>query len=229
MTITGISGLRDQLTRQRDQLRADCESSLADAQRSGRGELNATERAMLNDLRGLDRRVADLSSELDRAGYSTGIAARLTRQLGTASRLAPLGFDTEQLRRLQTAAQRGESARLESRAGFSTAESLLPAELWPYPIGQIHEARLLDSLPGVAMETASIEFVRHTSTTGAAAPTGEGAAKPEVVFNTDALTAHAVKLAAHNGLSWEIVNDWPSFQSHCGSELYKQIIDVENA
>jgi hypothetical protein len=43
------------------------------------------------------------------------------------------------------------------------------------------------------------------------------------------MTAHAVKIAAHNGLSWEIVNDFEAFQSYCGSELYKQIIDVENA
>ena len=53
-------------------------------------------------------------------------------------------------------------------------------------------------------------------------------AKPELVFVTDALTELAVKLAAHNGLSWEIVNDFPSFQSYCGAELYKQIIDIEN-
>jgi hypothetical protein len=48
-------------------------------------------------------------------------------------------------------------------------------------------------------------------------------------FVTDARAAKAVKLAAHNGLSWEIINDWPEFQSYCGRELYKQIIDVQNA
>ena len=49
------------------------------------------------------------------------------------------------------------------------------------------------------------------------------------MFNTDQLTVPAVKLAAHNGLSWEIISDWPAFQSYCGTELYKQVIDVENA
>ena len=49
------------------------------------------------------------------------------------------------------------------------------------------------------------------------------------MFNVDTLTAPAVKLAAHNGLSWEIINDWPAFQTYCGTELYKQVTDVENA
>ena len=43
------------------------------------------------------------------------------------------------------------------------------------------------------------------------------------------MTATAVKLACTNGLSWEIINDWPAFQSYCGSELYRQVIDTENA
>ncbi len=29
-------------------------------------------------------------------------------------------------------------------------------------------------------------------------------------------------------MSWEIINDWPAFQTYAGVELYKQIIDVEN-
>jgi hypothetical protein len=58
--------------------------------------------------------------------------------------------------------------------------------------------------------------------------TAEGAAKSELVFNLDQLTANAVKLAAHNGSSWELINDWPAFQSYCGTPLYRQIIDVEN-
>lgn len=37
-----------------------------------------------------------------------------------------------------------------------------------------------------------------------------------------------MKIAATNGLSWEIINDWPAFQSYCGTELYKRLIDEEN-
>ena len=62
----------------------------------------------------------------------------------------------------------------------------------------------------------------------ASAAVAEGTLKPELVFNTDALTATAVKLAANNGLSWEIISDWPAFQSYANVELYRQIVDLEN-
>jgi HK97 family phage major capsid protein len=78
------------------------------------------------------------------------------------------------------------------------------------------------------METASIEFVRHVSTTGQPAATSEGQIKPEIVLNTDALTAHATKLAAHTAVSYEVINDFEAFSQYAGAELYKQIIDVEN-
>lgn len=38
-----------------------------------------------------------------------------------------------------------------------------------------------------------------------------------------------MKLAANNGLSWEIINDWPAFQSYANVELYRQIVDLENS
>jgi HK97 family phage major capsid protein len=151
------------------------------------------------------------------------------RPTSTAGQLCPLHFSNEQLRKLQTAAQRNETCRLETRnPGFSTADPLLPAELFPYPVAAIHESRLLDRLPGYAIESPSITFIRHVSTTGEAGATSEGATKPELIFETDQLLATAVKLAATNGLSWEIINDWPAFQSYCGTELYKRIIDIEN-
>ena len=56
----------------------------------------------------------------------------------------------------------------------------------------------------------------------------QGATKPEVVFVTDQITLRAVKLAAHNALSYEIISDWPAFQSYCGTELGGQVVDVEN-
>jgi HK97 family phage major capsid protein len=128
---------------------------------------------------------------------------------------------------MQTAAQRQEPCRLESRA-FSTADSLLPAQLWPYPVPLAHENRILNRLPGLAFEAPQITFIRHVSTTGSAGPTAEGAVKPELVFVTDALTLPAIKLAANVGLSYEIINDFEAFQQYAGNELYKQIVDTEN-
>ena len=49
------------------------------------------------------------------------------------------------------------------------------------------------------------------------------------MLNTDELTATAVKIAAHVGLSWEIINDFTAFHDYAGTEIYKQIIDLENA
>ena len=37
-----------------------------------------------------------------------------------------------------------------------------------------------------------------------------------------------MKLAANNGLSWEIINDWQAFQAYANTELFRQIIDLEN-
>jgi HK97 family phage major capsid protein len=141
--------------------------------------------------------------------------------------LADLAADpTDELAKYR---QRGETARLETRnPGFSTADPLLPPELFPYPIAAQHENRLLDRLPGYGIEAPSVTFIRHVSTTGEAGPTAEGALKNELIFNTDALTATAVKLACHNAISYEILNDWPVWQSYCGTELYKRIIDIEN-
>jgi HK97 family phage major capsid protein len=228
--IMSTAELAAELRRKRDALRTVLESSLLEARSQGRQNMNARELAMSRDLEELEERADFATSEAQRGKIPDhlGRIGLPGRAPNTAGQLAPLYFDDAELRRLQTAAQRGESCRIETRSpGFSTADSLLPAQLFPYPVEAIHEPRLLDRLPGYAIDAPSITFIRHISTTGAAAPVAEGATKPEVVFNTDALTAAAVKLAANNGLSWEIINDWPAFQTYAGTELYRQIIDVE--
>jgi HK97 family phage major capsid protein len=89
---------------------------------------------------------------------------------------------------------------------------------------------VLDRLPALGFEDSpQITFIRHICTTGAAGSVGEGQTKAEVVFQADALTKAAVKLAAHVGLTYEIITDFVAFQQYAGQELYKQIIDCENA
>ena len=175
-------------------------------------------------MQGLDARIAETKSELERAG--TAPLNKLSRQLSSAGRLSPLHCPTEELRRLHTAAQRGEQAAYERR--FTSADSLLPPELFPYPVGQIHESRLLDRLPGYGIDLPSVEFVRHISTTGAAASVPEGSLKPEITLNVDKLVAAAVKLSGHLALSTEIRDDWDAFSQYATAELYKVIIDEEN-
>jgi HK97 family phage major capsid protein len=223
-----LTGEVKQLRARRDELKALLEQSLESAEQRGQKTLDPRQRAALDEFKQLDRRVEHAENELRRAGDPQfGQRGRAVTTTTTAGQLAPLRFPDAELRRAQAAAQAGTTARIESR-DFSTADPLLPAQLYPYPIAAEHEGRLLDHLPGIAISAPSITFIRHISTTGAPAATVEGALKPEVIFNTDALTATAVKLAANNGLSWEIINDWPAFQSYAGTELYRQLIDLEN-
>jgi HK97 family phage major capsid protein len=218
----------DQLETRRQTCQQRAEQILARAKAAGRDTLTAEEdrevQAAIADLQTLNERLEDEREDLRRMGDPSTWpgAAHRTRppqsgsgRLGvpnTAGQLAPLGFDHDEMRRLQTAAQRRDPCRLETRA-FSTADSLLPATLWPYPVEHVHEARMLDRLPGIAFDTPAITFIRHISTTGTAAPTVEGGTKPELVFNTDALTEPAVKIAGHVGLSYEIINDFEAFSS----------------
>jgi HK97 family phage major capsid protein len=229
-----LTGQLRMLRERQLELRGMCEQALASAKRSGRDTMNARETAMLGELRQINARVKHAESELARAGdpakqiFGEGRQPGQGPAINSAGRLAPMGVGVEELRKLQSAALRGESCRIESRA-FSTADPLLPAQLWSVPIAAVHEARLLDRLPGVTMTAPSIEFVRHVSTTGSAGVVAEGQAKPELVWNVDALTATAVKIAGHVGLTWEILNDWEAFSAYSGTELYLRLIDAENA
>jgi len=234
-----------QLETRRDTLRTQAEQICLNAKNAGRDTLTELEQREVDthiaELRTLSQRIVDEREELERGQIPAHLAhlgaAHRTKapQLGsgrasapnTAGQLAPLNFPVEEVRRLQTAAQRGDPCRLENRA-FSTADSLLPAQLFPYPVEHIHENRLLEKLPGVAMDAPQISFIRHISTTGNPAPVAEGAMKNEIVLNTDALTLPASKIAGNVGLSYEIVNDFEAFHQYAVIELQRQVVDQEN-
>ena len=117
---------------------------------------------------------------------------------------------------------------LEARA-FNSAVGLLPAELYPVPTFPRHEARLMDRLPGFALDAPSLEYVQVTSVTGAAAIVGEGQLKPEIVAPPTKQIVTALKLACHGGVSWENIQDYDSFTAAVQNELLKQVIDLENS
>jgi HK97 family phage major capsid protein len=233
-----------QLETRRDTIRDRAEAILARAKARGDDTLTETEQAAVDthiaDMRSLNQRIIDETEELQRGQIPAHLAHLGTGRPGaphgfsgrasapnTAGQLAPLNFPTEEIRRLQGSALRGENCRLENRA-FSTADSLLPAQLFPYPVEHIHENRLLEKLPGVAMEAPQISFIRHISTTGNPAPAAEGAMKSEIVLNTDALTLPASKIAGNVGLSYEIINDFEAFHQYAVIELQRQVVDQEN-
>lgn len=228
-SVARIEGRAADLKRQIEGYLLECRATTGE-------ELDAVQsakyRAMFADLQGLEQRAEFERSELARVG---SLPPALQRRVNggrvrggqTAGQLSPLDPPPEELRRLYSAACRGESAAYERR--FSSADSLLPPQLFPQVTAQIHEGRLLDRLPGFAIELPSIEYVRHVSTTGSAGSVAEGQLKPEVTLVVDKLVATAVKLAAHLALSREIYADWDAFSQYALQELQRQVIDVENA
>lgn len=160
------------------------------------------------------------------AGHDAAAGAVATKAVATGRDVAPLAFADESLQAMHAAVTSRQSLRVKA---FNTAEGLLPAQLVGQVLGPVHETRLLDRLPVQATTAPSIEYVRHLSTTGSPAVVAEGAAKPELVMVVDRLVATAQKLAAHTAVSYEILSDWTGFVGYVQGELFRQIIDVENA
>src|SRR5271166_4260394 len=138
------------ITDKRDAAREAAEQFLTGIQeaRGGDAELTLGEqeslRAMSSNLRSLERRATEYESELQRVGtVPAGLARRVNggRSVGSAAALCPLGFSAEELRSAHARVGRGESVVLESR--FVTADSLIPAQLFPIPTFPRHEDRLL--------------------------------------------------------------------------------------
>jgi len=147
-----------------------------------------------------------------------------------ASRLAPLAsaISDEAMRDAYGRARRGESVALETRApGFASGVSLLPPELFPVPTFPRHENRLLDRLPGYALEAPSLEYIQVNSITGSAAIVGEGQPKPEAQMPATKLICAALKLAIHAGISWENMLDLENFSNAVRTELMRLVVDLD--
>ncbi|OBK98030.1 phage major capsid protein [Mycobacterium sp. 1165178.9] len=160
-------------------------------------------------------------------GSQRGFAdAEVGKKALTGAQLNPLRFSDASAKTLYDAVSKRQTASVKA---FSTVDSLLPPELAPGVLAKIHEHRLLDYLPTTAISAPSYEIIVHSSTTGAPTPVAEGGTKPEVVLNTDKQILTAVKLAAHVGISYESISDYPTFYGYAQAEVMKEIMDVENA
>jgi HK97 family phage major capsid protein len=166
----------------------------------------------------------DAGNFANAAGTDSDGPVYQTKKLGRD--VCPLAFTEESLKRVHKAMQDGQSIRVKA---FSTVEPLLPAQLFPSVIGRIHEHRLLDRLPVTSMSAPSLEFLVHQSSTGTPAITAEGALKPDVTLNFLSSTITAQKIAATFGLSWEVTRDFPALIGYCQGEIFKSVIDIENA
>lgn len=150
--------------------------------------------------------------------------------IGTGRQLAPLTIGKSAMDRLFKAVKDDERVKVKSdpNLSFNTAGSLLPPGLHPNVLGPFHEGRLLDRLPVRAIGTSKYQYVRALTTTGSPSVVAEGALKPEVEFPADEVTAVVAKIAAHTGISYELMSDFPVFAQFVRQELIRRIIDVEN-
>jgi HK97 family phage major capsid protein len=202
-----------------DEILAD--TSLTSAER--KSALENLESAHTTHRRALQLRASAGADGAQGAGanLSGGVVTKSVERGGS-----PFAFAEDDLRGLHQAVVSRSSMAIKA---FSTADSLLPAQLAPQVLGPVHENRLLDKLPTQPISAPSYEYIRHHSTTGAAAIVAEGAAKPEIVLNTDTLIATVQKIACHGAVSWEQLRDWDTFVGYVQAELARQLIDVENA
>jgi HK97 family phage major capsid protein len=149
----------------------------------------------------------------------------------TGRQLSPMEFSDTSLKRAFKAFKNGENFTMKAETkGYSDVDSLLPAQLNPSVVAHIHENRLLDKLPAIAISAPSYEFIVHNfaADSGVPAPVSIGGTKPEYIPGVSSQTATAIKLAVHTGISHETLSDWNQWLSYVETELYRQMTDVEN-
>ena len=183
MAGTVSRGFLSELENRRAQIRAAAENMLLEVRSSGREQLNQGESERYaqaqRDLAGLDEHIEEIRQDLDRSG----VPERLRRigqpgaDVSSAGRLAPLAFSDEAMRNAHRRLSQGETAVLETR-DFSSAVSDLPREFDDIPTFPRHESRLLDRLPGFALEAPSLEYIQVNSIVGSASIVGEGSPNP---------------------------------------------------
>ena len=229
-----MSSLTEQLQSNRARAAGEAESLLLRAKSENRSTLSELEQKRLDghlaDLRAIDRRLAELEDDEQRAsGIPPNLAALGTGRRGTppgsgrvncrpGSEVMPIDFNLEQLREAHGKVLRQEPCLLETRAG-NTASPLLPAELYPLPTFPIHESRIADRLPAFALDAPSLEYIQVNSVTGTAGVVAEGTAKPEIVLNTTKIIATVSKIAATLGLTWESIQDADAFTSSATTDF----------
>lgn len=141
--------------------------------------------------------------------------------------LLPLAFDKAAVKELGERARSGAPCRIVSKA--ASLDGLLPARLAPGVLGPVHEQRLLDFLPTTAASGPSIEYIRHSGSTGGPATVPEGGLKPELVPTIDTLVCTVRKIAVHGAVTHEAMLDYNAFADYFQGELIRTVIDVETA
>lgn len=208
-------------------------------------ELQAEVKSMLNNrmitpammsarLDEIEAEDAQIAAEL--RNHKKALEYRMGNELGDMppmigtkafKRGRPLEFDQAQLKAMHQAALSRQSFQITTK-GFNSPVSQIPSQLFPTVLGPVHENRLMERLPTLPIEAPSLEYIRHTGTTGTPAVTAEGAVKPELVFAIDKVIATPLKVACHAATTWETISDLESFVGYMQNEVFKEIEDTEN-
>lgn len=147
-----------------------------------------------------------------------------TKSTGAAPKL---NLSMEDLQALHQAAVTKQAYRVTTKASDPGAS--IPSLLLPGIVSKTHEpTRILDHIPTGTMAGPSIEFISHTSTTGAAGMVARGTAKPEATFTLTPTILTARKIAVHSAIPDEILKDFEAFASYVQQELQRLIADTEN-
>lgn len=192
-------------------------------------QLKSEVAAFLEEGEALDRAAKSFGGDAALAsGGNAGRAPTVTTKAMTGAQVNPLAFPEGSLKRMHQAFL--ERTPLSIKA-YSTVASLLPAQLDPNVVAHIHEWRIMDRLPTIAISAPSYEFIVHNAAGDSGAPTtvAEGGAKPEWTPAATKSVVTAQKLALNTGISYESLMDWPQWQGYVVGEAMRQLMDLENS
>lgn len=189
-------------------------------------------------------RMTSIPSEIEAAKQQESIAQgdALLAQIKAAGNPTPpsqqghtvLNLTQDEMKGMYEAAQRKQSFRVQAKAGIIgykvASAALTQTQMNGTVVGLSHEpARLLSYIPQKTIESGSVDFLTHSSSTGAAATVARGGLKPELLLDWTPTTLTARKIAVQSGVPDEVLADFGTFLAYLMSELSRSVVDVENA
>jgi HK97 family phage major capsid protein len=173
--------------------------------------------------------VSTAASAMAQSGGDLGREPAITTKAMTGRELSPMTFSPADLQAAYKAYKSRQPMSIQTKA-FSSVDNLLPAELDPSVVGQIHEWRILDKLEAVSISAPSYEYLVHNfaGDTGGPGVVAEGGTKPEYVPDATSQIATAIKIAVNTALSYETLMDSEAWFSYIQSQMFLLMADAEN-
>ncbi|BCW76260.1 phage major capsid protein [Arthrobacter sp. NicSoilB11] len=183
----------------------------------------------------------EAAKQADRIAEGDALMAQLKgagspKAPGTQATGNALNLTQDEVKGMYEAALKKQTYRVQAKTGdaalsYKTATAALTqTQMNGQLIGKAHEpARILSYIPQKTITAGSVDFLTHTSTTGAAATVARGGLKPELLIDWTPTTLTARKIAVQSGVPDEVLADFSTFLAYLTSELSRSVIDAENA